>query len=222
MTKKRFRFSILPFLSALLSLFLLASLGVNFYLFNKLSSGNIVVEVADGDTFQLASGKRIRLMGVDAPEFDRCGGKEARDRLSSLILNRIVSLKEEASEAYGRTLALIYVNNILVNKVMLEEGWGRTDYRKNSQRDILTAAFHLAQAKQLGIFSSLCREKSPSSPSSCLIKGNIDKNTYQKFYHFPGCRQYDQIVIEKDIGERYFCTEEEASAAGFIKASGCP
>lgn len=103
------RFSILPYLITLLSLFLLISVGFNFYLSGKITRENTAIEVVDGDTFQLSSGKRVRLMGVDSPEFDRCGGKEARDRLSSLILNKKVTLKEEASEAYGRTLALVSI-----------------------------------------------------------------------------------------------------------------
>lgn len=189
-----------------------------------------MVEVVDGDTFQLASGKRVRLMGVDAPEYDRCGGKEARTKLSSLILNKYVFLTEEKRETFGRSLALTYFFDnflpVLVNKIMLSEGWGRPDYRANSQRDILTAAFHMAKNEKKGIWSSLCRETSqtPQSPQAplCPFKGNIDKNTYKKFYHFPGCRQYNQIVLEKDIGEKCFNTEGEAIKAGFVRSAGCP
>jgi len=38
--------------------------------------------VVDGDTFQLKLGKRVRLLGVDAPEYNRCGGKEAKEALN--------------------------------------------------------------------------------------------------------------------------------------------
>lgn len=201
----------------------------------------IVVEVVDGDTFQLSSGKRVRLMGVDAPEYDRCGGKEARELLSELILNKQVMVEEETQETFGRSLALVYttkyylMKNQLVNKIIMEKGWARPDYRKNSQREMLTTAFHQAKNNNLGIWSSLCRETSVTqSPlpaeasakvgqsSPCLIKGNIDKSSYKKYYHLPGCKQYNQIVLEKDIGERYFCTEDEATRAGFLKSAGCP
>lgn len=178
------------------------------------------MEVIDGDTFQLRSGKRVRLLGVDAPEYNRCGGPEAKKRLKELIGQKIIDLREVTTEAYGRSLALVYAGSVFVNRVMLEEGWARTDYRKNSQREVLTAAFHQGQSQKKGIFSSLCREM--MEVSGCSIKGNIDKSTYEKFYHLPGCKHYNEIVIEKDIGEGYFCTEEEASAAGFQKASGCP
>ncbi len=210
------------FLIFTLSLISLTSLIFNFRSYQQIASQNLVVKVVDGDTFQLKSGKRVRLKGVDAPEYSRCGGKEAKERLSQLISNKKVKLTEETQEAYGRSLALVYYQNILINKIILEEGWGRTDYQKNSQRNILTAAFHQAQQNKIGIWSSLCREGPDQSVNDCLIKGNIDKSTYDKFYHLPNCKQYNQIIIEKDIGEGYFCSEEEAIKAGFKKASGCP
>ena len=206
----------------LLLVSLIISVSLNLFFYRQRQSENIVTEVVDGDTFQLKSGKRVRLMGVDAPEYDRCGGEEAKERLSTLINDKIVILKEEASEAYGRTLALVFVGKTFVNKVIMEEGWGRADYRKNSRRDELTAAFHLAQSEKLGIFSGLCREEFKTPSGNCLIKANIDKNSYEKFYHLPDCSHYGQIVIEKDIGEGYFCSEEEAIEAGFKKAAGCP
>jgi micrococcal nuclease len=212
----------------ILLLSLVISLSINFYFLNVLKEQNQVVEVVDGDTFQLKSGKRVRLIGVDAPEYDRCGGKEARQFLESIVKNKTVTIKEEVQETFGRSLALVYIGKTLVNEEVLKAGWGRPDYRKNSQRDKLTAAYHFARDKKLGIFSSLCRQENSSTNKSnnqqneCNIKGNIDKNTYQKFYHLPGCKHYNEVVIEKDIGERYFCSEEEAQKAGFKKASGCP
>lgn len=216
--------NLLIFFLFLISFF---SLILNFHLYRNRQNQNIVIEVADGDTFQLKSGERIRLMGVDAPEYNRCGGKEARKILTDLILNKHVNIKEEQKETYGRSLALVYQNNVLINEIILKQGWGVPNYRKNSQRDKLTEAYHYAKNNRLGIFS-LCKElpnpsisPNPSNPS-CNIKGNIDKNTYKKFYHFLGCKQYNQITIDKDIGEQYFCTEQQAIQAGFTKASGCP
>ncbi len=66
-------------------------------------------------------------MGVDAPEFDRCGGIDAKNRLSDLILGKPVTLKEETEEAFGRSLALVYKGGSFINKIMLEEGWGREE-----------------------------------------------------------------------------------------------
>lgn len=203
----------------------LSSITLNIILSSFFIQQHKVVEVVDGDTFQLASGKRVRLMGVDAPEYNRCGGPEARKLLKDLIQNKYVLLAEEQQETFGRSLALVYTEKGLINKTVLEQGWGRPDYRKNSQRDILTAAFHSASNNKRGVYSSLCRTEPTASAnavnSTCFIKGNIDKNTYKKYYHLPGCKQYNQIVLEKDIGEQCFNTEAEAVKAGFVKSAGC-
>lgn len=54
---------------------------------------------------------------------------------------------------------------------------------------------------------------------SCVIKGNINSKK-KKLYHLPGCPSYNQTKINK-TGERWFCTEEEAKAAGWTKAGNC-
>lgn len=56
----------------------------------------------------------------------------------------------------------------------------------------------------------------------CIIKGNLDLNSGRKIYYFPGCSQYKFTIIEKDIGEDWFCTEKEAQEAGFVRSKTCP
>lgn len=48
----------------------------------------------------------------------------------------------------------------------------------------------------------------------CLIKGNINR-AGQKIYHVPGSPSYDQTQINEAAGERWFCSEREAVAAGW-------
>lgn len=208
---------------SLISLIAFISLLANLLFLGKARSENLVTEVADGDTFQLKSGKRVRLMGVDAPEIERCAGPEAKNRLSELILGKNIELKEEVIEAYGRTMALVYQGSTLINKVMLEEGWGRPDYRKNSQRDILTTAYHLGKDKVLGLWSfCLVTNPAPLAANPCNIKGNIDSATYEKFYHLPNCSHYKQTILNLAYGDQWFCSEKEAKKAGFQKSSSCP
>lgn len=51
----------------------------------------------------------------------------------------------------------------------------------------------------------------------CVIKGNISK-TGERIYHLPGQDFYEKTVISPEKGERWFCTEEEARAAGWRKS----
>jgi hypothetical protein len=46
-----------------------------------------------------------------------------------------------------------------------------------------------------------------------LIKGNVAKSG-ERMYHVPGGTFYDRTKIDEGTGERWFCTEEEAQAAG--------
>lgn len=72
-----------------------------------------------------------------------------------------------------------------------------------------------------GVFSPQCYQtENPDNPK-CLIKANIDKVTDTRLYYYPGCAQYKYTIVEKDIGEDWFCTEKEAQKAGFEKAKTC-
>ncbi|RLQ89399.1 hypothetical protein D8780_04490 [Notoacmeibacter ruber] len=53
---------------------------------------------------------------------------------------------------------------------------------------------------------------------SCRIKGNVSINSGERIYHVPGQKFYVETNIDTRYGERYFCTEQEAIAAGWRKA----
>lgn len=57
-------------------------------------------------------------------------------------------------------------------------------------------------------------------PSWCAppIKGNVIYNTGEKIYHLPGQEYYDETKISPSYGERWFCAEQEARAAGWRKS----
>lgn len=51
----------------------------------------------------------------------------------------------------------------------------------------------------------------------CLIKGNISSSG-EKIYHVPSGQFYSRTKITESKGERWFCTEAEARAAGWRKS----
>lgn len=53
---------------------------------------------------------------------------------------------------------------------------------------------------------------------SCSIKGNISINTGERIYHVLGQEHYSETKISPQYGERWFCSEAEAQAAGWRKA----
>src|SRR5213596_314255 len=78
----------------------------------------MVRAVIDGDTIDVATIGRVRLLGIDAPGTAEPFAREARDRLTSLVLLRWVRLEHEGSarEAGGRHRAyVIRDDNLFVN-----------------------------------------------------------------------------------------------------------
>jgi hypothetical protein len=51
----------------------------------------------------------------------------------------------------------------------------------------------------------------------CRIKGNVASDR-ERIYHVPGGQLYSRTQIDESKGERWFCSEEEAQAAGWRKS----
>jgi len=204
---------------------LILSLLLNFFLLSELKKGKEgikVLGVIDGDTLVLEGKTRLRLRCVDAPSIEFCGGPEAKKALEELVSGKKVLVKEKIIDVKGRPMALVYVNGILVNQEILKAGWGRFHSDNVSVREELKTTSERARKHSLGIFSEKCRQRENPDNPECNIKGNIDKSENTRLYYYPGCAQYDFTIVEKDIGEKWFCTEEEAKTAGFTKAKTCP
>ncbi|WP_105009416.1 sunset domain-containing protein [Rhizobium leguminosarum] len=60
---------------------------------------------------------------------------------------------------------------------------------------------------------------SGGSGQSCKIKGNISIDTGERIFHLPWQGYYSQTKISPQYGERWFCLEFEAWAAGWRKSN---
>ena len=56
---------------------------------------------------------------------------------------------------------------------------------------------------------------SVSSDYCLYIIGNVNKSTGTKIYHCSNWRDYNKIEMNEAEGDRFFCSEAEARAAGF-------
>ena len=182
--------------------------------------GENVKDIKDGDTFTIGNGQLIRLYGLDAPEPLNCYGSEATRRLSELISGKRVVLREPIVDHYRRVVALVYVDGKLVNEMMIGEGFGHYERSGQSESQALREANQYARTNKLGIYGIECYQPDPPDPK-CVIKGNYDRDKYKWVYLTPDCPYYNKTIIEKFMGERYFCSEPEAQAAGFTKAKFC-
>jgi endonuclease YncB( thermonuclease family) len=90
-----------------------------------------VAKIADGDSLELA-GERIRLRGIDAPEFNQtcrrgataypCG-RQARTALRQLTDGRQVSCQGWERDRFGRLLAICTAGGIELNRQQIADGW---------------------------------------------------------------------------------------------------
>lgn len=187
--------------------------------------------VLDGDTVDIGV-IRIRLHGIDAPEDSQiCEDKYGRDWpcgtastnfLADWIDGKKVECLALERDMYGRVIGTCYKDGIDLNAAMVREGlaWAFTRFSEDYVVEEATA-----REAQLGIWQAnntpawewrgqAWERAVAASPDGCPIKGNINRQG-EKIYHTPWSRWYDRVQIDESQGQRWFCDEAEAQAAGW-------
>ena len=191
--------------------------------------------VIDGDTIEI-HGEPIRILDIDAPEGRqyctwpdgtqwRCGQQAAR-ALQDWIARRIVTCESDRLDRFGRHLARCVVGGEDMATWLAQNGWA-VPYR-DCHCEIVRDASRRAEENRVGLWSGSFvmpwefRESQgtgstmnalPNVPG-CAIKGNINSKG-ERIYHVPGSRYYSKTRINEAYGERWFCSETEALAAGW-------
>jgi endonuclease YncB( thermonuclease family) len=186
--------------------------------------------VIDGDTIEL-EGRHVRLEGIDAPEMGQtCGrrffgtwrcGAAAAAGLRTIVAGNTVTCESRGNDKYGRTLGICFINGTDVNAKMVRDGlaWAFVRYSQSYVREEAEA-----RAQRAGIWTGdsepawIYRENrwagaANGAPSGCAIKGNI--TAHGRLYYVPWSPRYASVKIEEEKGERWFCNEAEAIAAGW-------
>ena len=81
---------------------------------------------------------------------------------------------------------------------------------------LFAADFYYSGTKRHGV-STPDNVGLADSRSGCEIKGNVTRDEV-RIYHLPGSQFYVSTQIDAAEGERWFCSEDEARAAGWSKA----
>jgi endonuclease YncB( thermonuclease family) len=194
-----------------------------------------IPQVLDGDTIQIDT-TRIRLSGIDAFEAEQmcvgenggqygCGGKATR-ALTTLIDANFTVCVRKGIDAYGRQLAVCRVNSLDLSSMMVRQGHALAyvkyalDYVYDEQ---------LAKQEKAGVWiggfippwefrltrpsSAAEAQRTSIAPSAdCTIKGNVNQKG-DRIYHLEGSRDYARTKPEA-----WFCSKDEAVAAGFRPA----
>ncbi|MDD3936330.1 thermonuclease family protein [Rhodoferax sp.] len=86
-----------------------------------------VTHVSDGDTLWIKPGpgvapRKVRLLGLDAPELCQAGGMAARAALQALVAKQPVQVSVDFQDSYGRDLARLQVDGRDVGATLVGAG----------------------------------------------------------------------------------------------------
>ncbi len=100
-----------------------------------------VTRIIDGDTFELSTGEKVRLICVNTPEQDEDGYQEAKDFLRTRIANKTVLIEKDVSEhdKFRRLLRYVYLNESgeihFINRELVQRGFAEVKrYKPNTRR----------------------------------------------------------------------------------------
>ncbi|MEL7100237.1 MAG: thermonuclease family protein [Pseudomonadota bacterium] len=188
--------------------------------------------VIDADTIDVG-GTRIRLHGIDAPEVDQTCRTEhgvdyqcgvwARDKVRGAFQHRMARCTVVDTDRYGRQVATCDAGGADMGRTLVQQGWAFA-YRKYSMAydldekgaAIRDAGLHALRVQSPAQFrTARAKGRTPVDPA-CVIKGNISQ--HGRIFHVPGQAFYARTGINLSRGERWFCSADEARAAGWRAA----
>lgn len=187
--------------------------------------------VVDGDTIELGE-VDYRLQGIDAPEAGQsCAapdgktwkcGQAATKLMEELVEAGDLTCDERGKDDYGRIIAVCRAGGIEINRAMVERGlaWSFRQYAHDYD-----AVEDAAREARLGVWRATTEppweyrarrwaEATAEAPSGCPIKGNLSRKG-ERIYHAPWSHWYGRTRVNEENGERSFCSEAEAVAAGW-------
>ena len=189
-------------------------------------------QVTDGDTIRIGD-TRIRLHGIDTPEHDQdcrtehgfpfACGDVATEELRARIEGRHVTCHHLEYDRYDRSVSRCYVDGLDIGQDMVATGYAIAFRRYSSEyvadeeaARSIGAGLWSANMQRPEIHRANARLAPPPPDPACAIKGNISGNG--QIFHQPGQEFYDQTRINPAAGERWFCSPQEALAAGWRAA----
>ena len=178
--------------------------------------------------------KIIRLSGIESPVLNqrckrgrrrswRCG-RTARRALARLVRRRTIRCQRDGQDDHGRIVATCHVGKTNINATMVANGYV---FAENGLFAAYSSEEAEARRKKRGIWRGIALrpadyrakiwdEARQRAPNGCPIKGNVTRRG--KVYVMPWASNYRRVRISKSRGERWFCSEQAARAAGWQSA----
>ena len=187
--------------------------------------------VVSGDTLRLNT-QLVKLAGIEAPEPEQsCGGqgREARWRcgeaaragLRDLVRGKQVRCDVGAANGKGIMSGtckigttdvaadLVTRGHVFANQGLFSSYSRLEQDARNAKRGLWKGASERPEEYRARLWETAKK----AAPQGCPIKGQISRN--ERLYVVPWQPAYTRVRIRQDKGERWFCTEQEAQAAGW-------
>lgn len=187
----------------------------------------------DGDTITVGQ-TRIRLFGIDAPEMDQtCVSPDGTEwscgvwvtaQVRSLIEGESVGCTALDRDRYDRVVARCSFAGNDLGRELVAAGLAFAYRRYSMDYDldekgaaVRGTGLHAHQVQSPADYRRTQSDRRETGVGRCAIKGNISRNG-ARIYHVPGQKDYARTTIRPETGERFFCSEVEAKAAGWRPA----
>jgi endonuclease YncB( thermonuclease family) len=217
----------ITFTSATIILFLVAAAYSETVITGK------VVGVSDGDTITVLQDRaqyKIRLYGIDCPEFHQDFGTRAKQFTSDLVFRKVVRVVQKDMDRYGRVVGLVYAGDLCLNEEIVRSGfaWVYLRYCKEPVCQKWKDIENRARENRVGLWSHPdpippwnyrrgVREMTPKDTSSSQSGEKVyHGNTSSMVFHQPSCKYYNCKNCNA-----VFKTREEATKAGYRPCGLC-
>lgn len=170
-----------------------------------------VIRVSDGDTVTLEGGKRVRLLGINAPEIDsrnrpgEPGGIQAKNWLRDKLQGRRVYLEydQQKQDHYQRELAHLHLaSGEHINLSLVEKGLATLAIIPPNLRyaDAMIRAQQQAERQQLGIWAM--PHYAPYPLAKLTVKPAGWKRYHAKVSKVQRSKRISRLIVSNNIDIR--------------------
>jgi endonuclease YncB( thermonuclease family) len=173
-------------------------------------------------------------------------GIEARNQLAKHIADRPISCSFHSTDVYRRALATCFVDGENLNGWLVQQGWALAyvqyssayidaenksralgeglwqgafiapwDWRHRNNKTTVLGTLSVPASAQVALLGPSAVSGAPTP--ECTIKGNTNRKG-ERIFHTEHQNSYAKIDMAIGNGRRWFCTPEEAVAAGWRPA----
>ena len=176
-----------------------------------------VIRVVDGDTIVIdynGTEEKVRLIGVDTPESVHPDeekntefGEKASEFSKNYLENKEITLEFDVQERdqYGRLLAYVYLDNVMYNKTLLQEGYAKiATYPPNVKYvDDFTAIQEEARNNKKGLWGYETTSSASNSSQTTSSTDTTNSNSSSTSDNSENIEYNGQTVYRSKTGSKY-------------------